>query len=133
MKAYLLDTHAFLWSVFEPARLGSEARAVLSDVENTAFVSSVTFWEVALKASLGKLTLTGCSPDELPDVAERMGFKRLGLDVEEAATFHRLPRLAHKDPFDRMLIWQSIRRQLILVSGDEAFEAYREFGLQAVW
>lgn len=133
MKGYLLDTHAFLWSIFEPDKLGRAARAVLADAGNSVYVSSVTFWEIALKASVGKLVLAGCTPEDLPNVADRLGFGRLALQAEEAATFHRLPKHAHKDPFDRMLIWQSIQNQLILLSKDGALPAYGPSGLCVVW
>jgi len=133
MNDYLLDTHAFIWSVFEPEKLGKRARLVLADADTRIIVSSVTFWEIALKASVGKLTLTDCTPEELPNVAEIMGFERLALEAEEAAAFHRLPKHTHKDPFDRMLIWQAIHRKLTLISKDGEFPAYGSLGLKTLW
>lgn len=133
MSAYLLDTHTFLWSAFAPEKLSKPAYAVLSDADSRIYVSSVTFWEIALKTSIGKLTLTGCESDELPEIASRLGYSHLSLEADEAAAFHRLPRRKHKDPFDRMLIWQAIYRQLVLISKDGAFEKYRTLGLQAIW
>ncbi len=129
MTGYLLDTHSFLWSVFTPERLSRAAQALLANAENPVYVSSVT----ALKAGIGKLTLTGCLPDTLPEIAEDMGYRLLPLAPEEAASFHRLPRISHKDPFDRMLIWQAIQRRLVLMTKDAAFEEYRALRLQTVW
>lgn len=118
MNTYLLDTHGFLWSAFEPAKPSRPVYDLLSNPNNPVYVSSVTFWEISLKAAIGKLALTHCQPDELPEIADRLGYLRLPLEADEAAAFYRLPRRAHKDPFDRMLIWQAINRQLVLVSKD---------------
>ncbi len=133
MNGYLLDTHAFLWCLSEPEKLGKAASFVLSDMDSIVYVSSVTFWEIALKASLGRLSLVNCTPEDLPKIADRMGFIKLPLEAEEAAAFHRLPRQAHKDPFDRMLIWQAINRKMPLISKDSAFDVYRTLGLETVW
>jgi len=133
MSAYLLDTHSFLWSAFEPEKLSRPVHAEISNSSNPVYVSSVTFWEIALKVGIGKLTLTNCRPDELPGIAERLGYLTLPLEPYEAACFHGLPRTAHKDPFDRMLIWQAIQRGLILISEDGAVGEYRLMGLQTFW
>ncbi|MGH8474403.1 MAG: type II toxin-antitoxin system VapC family toxin [Methylococcales bacterium] len=133
MNGYLLDTHAFLWTIFEPEKLGTTAQLILSKSTSNIYVSSVTFWEIALKASVGKLTLIGCTPEDLPSIADQLGYRRMGLETEEAASFHCLPKHNHKDPFDRMLIWQAIQRQLILISKDGAFPAYESLGLRMIW
>jgi PIN domain nuclease of toxin-antitoxin system len=129
----LLDTHAFLWAAFSPRKLSARARAAVVDSENAVAVSSLSFWELSLKFSLGKITLEGCTPDELPEVARQMSFEILQADASDMASFHALPRLAHKDPFDRMIIWQAIRQGWTLVSKDAAFEAYRDHGLSVWW
>lgn len=133
MSAYLLDTHSFLWSVFEPERLSKLVHTELTNKHSLVYVSSVSFWEIALKAGMGKLTLTNCLPDELPGIAEHLGYLPLPMEADEAARFYRLPRHAHKDPFDRMLIWQALERELVLISKDSAFDAYRAMGLQTFW
>jgi len=133
MSAYLLDTHSFLWSAFEPEKLSRPVHAELASSGSPVYVSSVTFWEISLKAGIGKLTLTNCLPDELPGIADRLGYLPLPLEADEAADFYRLPRCAHKDPFDRMLIWQAVQRNLILISKDSAFDEYRSMGLQTFW
>lgn len=132
MNHYLLDTHSFLWSIWQPEKLGLQAAAVLENSETQVFVSSITFWEVSLKYSLGKLIL-GCKPDQLLAIADEMGFTTLGLTAQEAALSYQLPRLAHKDPFDRMLIWQAISKNMILISKDSQFSHYQQHGLQVCW
>lgn len=130
---YLLDTHVLLWTLFEPARLSDRAAALIRDPLNRVCVSAVTFWEISLKYGLGKLQLEGVTPDQLPKHLTRMGVETLPLTAELAAAFHQLPREAHKDPFDRMLIRQAIEGDLILISRDGAFDAYRPHGLLLAW
>ena len=127
---YLIDTHIFLWSLFSPQKISKPAAQTLRKSENRIFVSSVTFWEIALKYALKKLELKGITPDELPEFADRMDFEILNLNAEDAASFHNLPRIAHRDPFDRMIIWQAIREKMILISKDKEIQFYQEFGLK---
>jgi PIN domain nuclease of toxin-antitoxin system len=129
----LLDTHAFLWAALAPAQLSRRARAVIEDGQNLIGVSTVTFWEIALKFALGKLELAGVLPDELPAVAVQMDLTIEPLVAEDAATYHRLTRTAHKDPFDRMIIWQSLRHRWTLISADAELAAYRTHGLDLLW
>lgn len=129
----LLDTHALLWSLFEPNRLGSTALKLLQDPQQTVYVSLITVWELSLKYSIGKLDLQGVTPDAFPDLILQTGFELLPLTALEAATFHNLPKLEHKDPFDRLLIWQAISRKLSFVSQDTACSKYHTFGLKVVW
>jgi PIN domain nuclease of toxin-antitoxin system len=82
---------------------------------------------------MGKLELKGVRPEELPDFATQMGLQVIDISPVEAASFYKLPRVLHKDPFDRLIIWQSIQRKMTLVSKDEAFGVYREFGLNTYW
>ena len=94
----------------------------------------VSFWEVSLKVSLGKLSLSGISADEIPAYALSMGLTFLPLTADTACTFHQLPKIGkHRDPFDRMLVWQAIREDLVLVSRDRAMSAYEPCGLSLVW
>ncbi|MDA1044752.1 MAG: type II toxin-antitoxin system VapC family toxin [Verrucomicrobia bacterium] len=131
--SHLLDTHSFLWSAFCPKRLSQKARAAMTDPTNDILVSAVSFWEISLKCALGKLELTGTSPDQLPQIAESMGFALLPLSAEEAASFHRLPREAHRDPFDRMLVWQAISRKVPLITKDQDLAHYADKGLITFW
>jgi PIN domain nuclease of toxin-antitoxin system len=83
-----------------------------------------------MKFSLNKLELEGITPDELPEFASKMSFELLSLSAEDASSFYHLPRVAHKDPFDRMLIWQAIREKMVLISKDRKIAAYEDFGLK---
>ena len=129
----LLDTHAFLWSLFTPDKLSNAVLREIKSPKNDVAVSVVTFWEISLKFALGKLELTGVQPDDLPDFADQMNLETLPITAAEASSWHRLPRLSHKDPFDRIIIWQAIQRKKTLVSKDRDFKAYRQFGLRTFW
>jgi len=129
----LVDTHGFLWSLFTPDKLSKASAREIKSPNNDVAVSVVTFWEISLKYALGKLELTGVKPEELPDFAGQMNLEILPLTATEASSFHKLPRLSHKDPFDRIIIWQAIQRKMVLVSKDLDFKAYRKFGLRTFW
>jgi PIN domain nuclease of toxin-antitoxin system len=129
----LLDTHVFLWSLFTPDKLSKAVIREVTSPNNDVAVSVVTFWEISLKFALGKLELTGVKPEDLPDFAEQMNLETLPITVAEAVSFHQLPRLSHKDPFDRIIIWQAIQRKMSLVSKDRDFKTYRQFGLRTFW
>lgn len=129
----LLDTHSFLWAVAAPEKLSAKMRGVIADPGNEIHVSTVSFWEIALKFSLGKLQITGCSPEDLVGIGRQMGLTISTPTAEESASFHRLPRSQHKDPFDRMLIWQCLRRGWTLITRDRALDVYRSRGLLTAW
>ena len=130
---YLLDTHTFLWAAFSPGKLSSTAKKQIRSAENRVCLSTITFWEISLKFALGKIELESCKPDDMPDIAMQMGIEIIQPMAQETATFYQLPKLKHKDPFDRMIIWQSIQQQLVLISKDADFAEYRELGLKVLW
>lgn len=129
----LLDTHSFLWAVIEPRKLSARVRKTIADPAHEIHLSTVTFWEISLKFALGKLELTGCTPEDLVQIARDMALVIVAPSAEEAAGFHRLPRKAHKDPFDRMLIWLCLQRRWTLVTRDEGLGQYRSLGLKTFW
>ena len=127
---YLLDTHCLLWAIFSPEKLSKSARETIKDSENDISVSVVSFWEISQKYALRKLELTNSAPEDLPQVTQKMGIEVLPINPHEAASFHKLPRLAHKDPFDRLIIWQAIQRKLTIISSDLEFRQYQSLGLK---
>jgi len=129
----LVDTHAFLWARMDPKKLSGKVRVEPALPGNEVFVSVMTFWEISLKCSLGKLELRGITPLELPGVAEVAGFQICPLDPSAAASYFQLPRFGHKDPFDRMLIWQAIQSSATLVSKDSEMMLYAGSGLKVLW
>ncbi|MEP6885901.1 MAG: type II toxin-antitoxin system VapC family toxin [Gammaproteobacteria bacterium] len=129
----LLDTHSFLWAVVAPEKLSAKMRAVIADPANEIHVSTISFWEIALKYSLGKLQMSGCSPEDLVGIGRQMGLTISAPSAEESAGFHRLPRVQHKDPFDRMLVWLCLQRRWTLITRDRHLGDYRSLGLLAAW
>lgn len=127
----LLDTCSLLWALHQPRKLSEQARLRLEEPGNAVFVSSISFWEISLKVSLGKLKIQGLEPEEFPRIVEEAGWSHLPFSPETAASFCRLPPSAnHRDPFDRMLIWTAIREGLTLVSRDSVLPDYEALGLR---
>ncbi len=122
MKA-ILDTHAFLWWVLDNPKLSGTARDFIIDPDNTIYLSAASGWEMAIKWSIGKLTL----PDQ-PDFFVRQqleinNFSPLPIQMNHGLYVHELPEI-HKDPFDRLLVAQSIIENLLLISTDSVFKKY---------
>ncbi len=130
---YLLDTHAFIWALSDTDKLTPRAKDVIVDADNELFVSSVSFWEIAIKLRNKRIAPIGHRPSGLIDAAETMGFIPIPLLPAEAATHGSLTEDTHFDPFDRMLIWQAIQRSLTLISGDRKFERFTSDGLRLLW
>ncbi len=130
---FLLDTHTFLWALFSPEKLSHAAIREIKIPDNYLAVSVVSFWEISLKYALGKLELIGVKPDDLPHYAQQMHLETLQISPVEASSFYLLPRLEHKDPFDRLIIWQALQRKMTLISKDKNFQAYSQWGLKTLW
>ena len=130
---YLLDTHAFLWAVSNSETLSKKASEAIKSPKNDIYVSAVTFWEISIKTRIKKLDLDTLKPEDLIPLAEKMEFEVISLTPEEAITYHNLLENNHKDPFDRMLIWQSISRDMALISKDHEFKKFTKFGLRLLW
>ena len=127
----MVDTHYLLWALIEPTRLSRTARRVLTDVEAIKYVSKISFWEIALKSSLGKLTLEGTTPEGILRAARRAGFKVLDIAEDDLVTSHLLPFAEnHRDPFDRLLVWQCIRNDFLLLTADSRLRGYEQHGLR---
>lgn len=116
---YLLDTHVLLWWLTNPSQINAKAQKVLSHRENTLYVSSASFWEMAIKKSLGRLTL----PHNLMETVTREGIKILPILPEETLGVADLPFL-HTDPFDRLLVVQAKLHDLVIITRDEKIAEY---------
>ncbi len=102
----LLDTHVVLWVFGEPSRLTPAAAAAIADPANDVFVSAVSVWEMAIKQSIGKLTLPGPVETWLPPLLEERDFIPLPISLEAAGRVRAMP-FHHNDPFDRLLVSQA--------------------------
>jgi PIN domain nuclease of toxin-antitoxin system len=119
----LLDTHSFLWFIAGSPRLSVPARGIIEASGNESFLSIASLWEMAIKASLGKLRLDRPFRELVPEQLRANGIGVLGMEVEHAATVVDLP-FHHRDPFDRVLISQAIVERMPIVGADAAFDAY---------
>jgi PIN domain nuclease of toxin-antitoxin system len=116
----IIDTHIFLWALSSPARINKRKRAELETAANTVYVSSVSIVEIMIKSSLGKLPI-----DFDPvDMAEQSGFDLLDFSGKDALPLKDMP-FHHKDPFDRMLIAQSVSRNYAIMTDDIKFSMYK--------
>lgn len=130
---YLLDTHLVLWSLFAPENITEPVRRILEDDADTKLISGVNLWEISLKYALGRLELGGVNPSELYEVLLEAGFGVAELESRLLATYHQLPRKEdHRDPFDRLLIWQAIASDYTLLTQDRKIEQYRADGLRLI-
>jgi PIN domain nuclease of toxin-antitoxin system len=131
---YLIDTHTFIWAISDTEKLSNVAREIITSKDNDILVSVVSFWEIALKTSIKKFFLEGINNSKMPGYAHKMGLQILDLKAKETSTFEELPLMDnHKDPFDRMIIWQAITNKMTLISKDRMFEQYNKCGLRLVW
>jgi PIN domain nuclease of toxin-antitoxin system len=119
----LLDTHAFLWWVNDAPELSVRARKAIANAEALVYLSAASVWEMAIKASLGKLELETSVEQFVTRHMALNGFKLLDISFRHLARVESLPRF-HGDPFDRLLIVQAQLEGLALVSRDAAFGQY---------
>jgi len=123
----LLDTQAFLWWVTDDRRLSKRARTAIA--ATPCVVSIASCWEMAIKASIGKLTVPLPVSRFMQEQLEINGFSLLPIALEAAAAVADLPFL-HRDPFDRLLVAQAQQHGIAIVSADPVFTKYR---VRRIW
>lgn len=126
---YLLDTHSFLWLASDDARLSVRAKEAFLSPENDFLLSVASIWEVAIKASLGRLKFVLPLPQFVERQVQHMGLEILPISVHHATAVEGLP-FHHRDPFDRLLIAQSMYEAIPILGTDEIFDTY---GIARVW
>jgi PIN domain nuclease of toxin-antitoxin system len=127
----LLDTHTLLWYALGDPRLSATAQALIVDATNDVLISPASFWEIAIKVSLGKLTLNATYEDFIDLCLNRYGFQVLPIEPAHTARLAVMPFPAnHKDPFDRLLVAQAAAEGVPIVSADAALDAYP---VQRLW
>lgn len=127
---YLLDTHAFVWLLTEPSKLGKVALKVIERDTNFVYVSAATVWELAIKYHLGKLPQAGAILNGLDWILAETGLKELHISNADAMVAGGLS-WTHRDPFDRMIAAQALRKNLVVVSRDAKMKSCP--GLQVLW
>jgi PIN domain nuclease of toxin-antitoxin system len=120
-----MDTHTLIWFVLADPHLSAIARALVEDPGNEIKVSPVSFWEIAIKVSKGKLALNQPYGNFIDLCLNQYGFRVLPIEPSHTTQLAALPfPPGHKDPFDRMLIAQAIVEGIPIISVDAAFDAY---------
>jgi PIN domain nuclease of toxin-antitoxin system len=112
----LLDTHILLWLVSTPTDVDAGALAVIADPNTTVWVTAASAWEIAIKTRLGRLdgdTLLSA----WTDITSDMRTSELPIESADAILAGRLP-WEHKDPFDRIIVAQALRRNLTIATRD---------------
>ena len=115
----LLDSNIAFWALGNPRQLTKPCRELLEDGANDVFISSATIWELRLKSEKGKLGI----PKGFEDALKETGFSELTIKWTHAVKATQLP-LIHTDPFDRMLIAQSVLEEMVLVTRDAIIMNY---------
>lgn len=119
---YLLDTHTLIWFLEDNKILPSRTRDVIEDNDNTILVSIVALWEIAIKASLGKLTLSQSLEDIIIEL-DSLGIDLLPIGIEAVKQVRKIP-FHHRDPFDRVMICQGQVNNYTIIIRDPAFGEY---------
>jgi PIN domain nuclease of toxin-antitoxin system len=121
----LLDTNAFLWWRTEAPQLPTRVSNQIRDPDNAIVVSIASFWEIAIKRGLGKLRFF----EDFGQVMADEGFDLLNVTFAHLRVLGDLPQ-HHRDPFDRLLISQSLAERIPVATSDPAFAAY---SVEIVW
>jgi PIN domain nuclease of toxin-antitoxin system len=123
----LLDTHVALWAVAGHKRLSARARELISDPANTIAVSMASLWEIAIKHALRRKSETAIilSAREAADAFSIAGYTMLGIDASHVLAVEDLP-MRHSDPFDRLLVAQSLSEPLRLLTHDDIVASYSD-------
>ncbi len=119
----LLDTHTFIWYVTDNPRLSAHVKLLIEDENNEKLVSIASIWEMAIKHSIGRLNF---SLPFMEFVGQQLTVSNIGLleiNLQHIEVVASLP-LHHRDPFDRLIIAQSMAEQIPILSVDAIFDAY---------
>ena len=128
MKKYLLDTHTLIWFLEGDSQISPLAKSLVLDTGNQLFVSMASIWEMAIKTSIGKLTLT----QPLEQIIKRLPLEfmeLLPIEVSHLLAIQNLP-FHHKDPFDRILIAQTLTENIGIISIETIFDQY---AVKRIW
>ena len=125
----LLDTHTFLWFLSGDPKLSDHARGLIEEPENERNVSVASLWEIAIKISIGKLEVSGTFAEVFPPQIESNAIRVLPIEPEHLDIVSRLP-FHHRDPFDRLILAQSIAEDLPILSRDPEFDSY---AVERIW
>jgi len=119
----LLDTHIFLWWLFDDKQLPERVRGLIEDPDDRIFISSVSVWEITTKFRIGKLPKASQVAKNVPGWIDKAGFQPLAIQPEHAQLAGEWP-MPHRDPFDRMLAAQAKIENIPLATVDKQLEIF---------
>lgn len=120
MSTYLLDSNALIWALDQYEKLNSTTQNLINDTNNTLFISHASLWEIAIKVKKGTLAL---NVEHMVKVIDQSDYKLLSIDTDHILKTLSLP-LHHKDPFDRILIAQSMIENIPIITSDKMMDKY---------
>lgn len=120
---YLIDTHTLLWIVTKNPRLSDKAKAIYLNSENEILFSLASIWEMAIKISIKKLSINEPLNDFIQNHVKGNDIKILNIELSHILILENLP-FFHRDPFDRLIICQSINENIPIISSDRLFDSY---------
>jgi PIN domain nuclease of toxin-antitoxin system len=134
MISYLIDTHIFIWLIGKDNNLNKNIREDIEYFQHPYYISVETLREIVILQSLKKIKLDR-SLDKVIDYLKEVQIKILPIEVNHIRALEKLPDSKinikiHDDPFDRMLIAQSIAERFTIISSDGKFPPYRDYGLK---
>lgn len=118
---YLLDTNALIFSLCNPNELSKSARKIIT-LERELFVSVISFWEIAIKQSIGKLAIESDIP-RIEEICKERGIQVISILSEEIEGIKKLPKF-HNDPFDRIIISQALQNDFCIITRDTIIPKY---------
>lgn len=125
----LVDTCTALWYWGGDPRLSARAESALRDPENDLWFHQISYLEITVKYSLGKLSLKKSPALLVPEAMERYRIQFTPLSNPDVARLESLP-FHHRDPFDRILISRALNRDWTVITSDAAF---KEYGVEVLW
>ncbi|MEH1870452.1 type II toxin-antitoxin system VapC family toxin [Nostoc sp.] len=125
----LLDTHTFIWYVTDNSRFSNQVVELINDENNEILLSIASLWEIAIKQNLGKLSFNQPFEIFITQQLNLNDFRLLDIKISHVTVVATLP-LHHRDPFDRILIAQSVVENIPILSADKIFDAYP---IRRVW
>jgi PIN domain nuclease of toxin-antitoxin system len=120
---YLLDTHVLIWFLNGDKSLSTKARKAIESDNATNFVSIASLWEIAIKLSLDRLSIK-VPFEKLSNELDKNSFQLLPITFNDTVILSTLV-FYHRDPFDRLIISQSIANDFTLISKDKEFSSYK--------
>jgi PIN domain nuclease of toxin-antitoxin system len=119
---YLIDTHILLWYIVGDRRVSLDIIERIENINNDIYISNASLWEIAIKVSIGKLSLKGSLLD-LKNFLAANSFNILEFDFDDLEVLLSLP-FYHQDPFDRIIISQSLSKSLEIITNDNQIQKY---------